>query len=165
MDVDYIRSVIDYNPETGVFIWKMKMGTAYAGDEAGTVFTGYRHISINRKRYSAHRLAWIIYYGEEPSGYIDHVNRDKLDNRISNLRECDYSENTINQGKRITNKSGYKGVSSDGWVGWRADVWKNRKQYYLGRFDCKIEAAKAYDEKAIELHGEFAATNKSLGLI
>nr|WP_268987487.1 HNH endonuclease [Providencia alcalifaciens] len=92
--------------------------------------------------------------------HIDHIDGDKLNNRIENLRICTHNQNQHNQGIRASNKSGYKGVS---WMKsvkkWHAQICCNSKVTHLGLYTCKIEAAKAYDEAAKQLHGEFAWLN------
>ena len=90
----------------------------------------------------------------------DHINGDTLDNRKQNLRICTAAENQRNRGPTKNNKSGFKGV---GWhtrnKKWYARIMHNNKRTYLGSFKDKEEAARAYDRKAIELHGEFAKLN------
>lgn len=93
-------------------------------------------------------------------GQIDHKNNDKLDNQKINLRLCNTSQNKANSLKHHNNKSGYKGVN---WHKrdkiWYASICLNYKKYSLGYFKNKIEAAKAYDKRALELFGEFANLN------
>lgn len=97
---------------------------------------------------------------------VDHINHDILDNRKCNLRICTIGQNDKNQKLRRTSTSGFKGVT---WntkdKKWRAKIRLNYKYIFLGGFDNKIDAAKAYDEGATKYHGEFACTNKSLGLL
>nr|WP_269140600.1 HNH endonuclease [Proteus terrae] len=92
--------------------------------------------------------------------HIDHIDGDKLNNRIENLRICTHNQNQHNQGIRASNKSGYKGVS---WMKsvkkWQAQICCNSKVTHLGLYTNKIEAAKAYDEAAKKLHGDFAWLN------
>lgn len=92
--------------------------------------------------------------------YLDHKNRNTLDNRQANLRPCSVSSNNANGRLRVTNSSGYRGVS---WQvslqKWRACISKNRRTTHIGLFDDKIEAAKAWDAVAILVHGEFANLN------
>jgi hypothetical protein len=86
---------------------------------------------------------------------VDHINRDKLDNRKFNLRVCDSRENNRN---RKQTKGKYKGVyrSENGWI---AQITAGEKRLHIGSFDTEEEAALAYNEKAVELHGEFAFQN------
>lgn len=92
---------------------------------------------------------------------VDHINHDGLDNRKENLRGCTKSENACNTGVTRGNASGFKGVSfSKDRNKWRAQIGKNNKNYHIGDFLSKEEAVKAYNEKALELHGEFAFQNE-----
>lgn len=95
---------------------------------------------------------------------IDHKNGNKLDNRRSNLRRCNTSENSLNKKMGIRNKSGFKGVSKTT-SGWRAAIVRNGRQYHLGVFQSKLRAALAYDSAARQIHGRFCRTNKTLGLL
>jgi hypothetical protein len=91
---------------------------------------------------------------------VDHINGNPLDNRKCNLRICSQRENMLNRNLNRNNKSGYKGVSwSKRDNKWLSELQTNNKSYYLGIYKDKIEAAKAYDKKAIEFFGEYAKTN------
>lgn len=85
---------------------------------------------------------------------VDHINGDTLDNRASNLRLCTRSENACNSKKRTNHKKGVYFYKRD--KKWVAQIWKNYKNYYIGRFDTEKEASKAYQAKALTLHGAFA---------
>lgn len=102
------------------------------------------------------------------SSGVDHINRDKLDNRKENLRIANPTQQNSNQGLRSDNTLGFKGVSfevaASGRVRYRAKLFVKQKQIYFGNYDTPEEAAKAYDNGAIEHFGEFACTNESLGL-
>lgn len=96
-----------------------------------------------------------------PKENIDHANGNKLDNRKSNLRLCNQSQNTSNASKRKTNKSGYKGVSwNKRYTKWESYLTFNYKHIFLGYYDTKEKAAYAYNLKAKEVWGEYAKLNK-----
>lgn len=95
---------------------------------------------------------------EQGRGYRDHVSGDRLDNRRANLRACTQQENSFNRARHRNNKSGYKGVSR--WKGkWRACIWKDGQQIYLGLFSSPLLAAIAYNAAALALFGAFARVN------
>jgi len=99
----------------------------------------------------------------DPAGQvIDHENRNKLDNRRSNLRVCSQSENSKNTRLAKNNTSGAKGVSRTANGRWRARIWKSWREIHLGTFDTVEEAGAAYDAAALRLHMEFASTNSEL---
>lgn len=98
--------------------------------------------------------------------YTDHINGDRLDNRRSNLRACTNAENGMNRGKQCNNTSGFKGVyfKSDGnWQAWQARINSNGKRIILGYFKTPEEAAIAYNEASLRVHGEFARSNSRGG--
>ena len=122
-----------------------------------TTWNGYAMAYIDGKRIRLHRLITAAQKGE----YIDHINRDRLDNREENLRSATYQQNLINKPKQANNTSGYKGVFYRKDTNkWFAKIVKEGKQHHLGTYESKTDAAKAYNEKALELFGEFAYTNK-----
>lgn len=109
-------------------------------------------------------LLHISIMGRRDGLVVDHINRDRLDNRRSNLRLCTRAENVVNAAKPKTNTSGFKGVTWDSIRGkWKAQVYYRGKNVFLGRFDSATDAAIAYDKWASELHGSFLATNRSIG--
>jgi len=145
-----------------LFTWLISRNSrARAGSIAGCVYkSGYVNISINYKIYSAHRLAFLYMKGYWPT-VINHKNNNRHDNCFSNLRECTNSQSIANQGVRLNNTSGYTGVTwHETGHKWRARIDKLGTKYHLGFYDCRYEAAKAYNKKALELFGEFACLNK-----
>ncbi len=140
---EYIKSILNYNHLTGKFTWLVCKGQAVRiGMSAGRVNNdGYLGIGIDGEKYQAHRLAWLYMNGTLPKEQIDHINHDRLDNRIKNLREASASENQKNRIKNKNNKSGFCGVSkSSKGNAWVAQIGFNGKVIYLGSFD-KIEDA------------------------
>ena len=150
-----IRRILSYDPATGVMEWRTgRREGMIAGAESKD---GYRWIKVNRKRYAAHRLAWLHFYGKEPSGPLDHRNNTPLDNRIENLREATAQQNTWNAKANPRTHSGLKGAY---WHKaarkWKSAIRINGKNVYLGLFDSKEDAAAAYSVAAKEAFGEFA---------
>lgn len=146
-----VKVLLDYNPVTGLFHWIKN------GKQAGCVFnSGYVLISINNKRYMAHRLAWLVQTGSWPQQYIDHINGIRTDNRIANLRECTTQQNHRNR-KAGWGSSRYKGVSwAKSYKKWAATITVDGKPTRIGLFDTEIEAHHAYVDAATERFGDFA---------
>lgn len=115
---------------------------------------GYRTFVIDRKHYLAHRLAWLYHYGEWPNGDIDHINRNKDDNRITNLRVVDKTINQANSGVQINNTSGYRGVSkARGRNKWRVTITHKGKDINLGSFSSLEEAKEVYNYEFWKIYG------------
>ena len=162
--VDQLRQLLIYEPDTGRLIWRERpremfktardcnaWNARHAGKEAGSMFTlpsGYKsmRVRLNGNQYKAHRVAFALYHGRAPGPEIDHISRDSLDNRISNLREASRSLNQCNQTRpRKGNESGYRGV---GWHNrtqkWQARITTNGKNKHLGLFTTPEDAHAAY---------------------
>lgn len=154
---DSIRDVLSYDPETGKFVWLVAVGKrSVVGSEAGSIMGGYVVIKYLGEPYLAHRLAWFLEKGSEPPTSIDHINGQKEDNRISNLREATFSQNMANTGIWRHNTSGYRGVSKQRRGGkWMSTIRFHRKRYHLGVFETAEAASAAYEAKAAQLFGEF----------
>lgn len=106
MDLQTARSLFSYDAETGLLTWLVHRGTrARAGAVAGGVNgDGYRHVCVNRRMFKVHRLAWLLHFGAWPEHEIDHVNGQRDDNRIANLRDVPHALNQLNQ-RRHRDKS------------------------------------------------------------
>ena len=134
---DRVKQLLIYDPDTGVFRWRIyRSGNAGPGQITGSLnTTGYIQIKLNAIKYSAHRLAWLYVNGAWPDFDLDHINRNRQDNRISNLRQATRSQNCQNQTARADNVSGVKGVH---WCNrkqkWVVQVSVNGKRKHLGAF-------------------------------
>jgi hypothetical protein len=152
-----LKEQLNYNPESGLFTWKVANSKRVKiGETAGTITDkGYIRITLNKKGYKAHRLAWLFIKGEMPSGDIDHINGIKADNCICNLRLCSRVENMQNIGKTQKNTSGYKGAFLTKDNRWISQAKLNGTVHYLGSFDTPEEASFAYNNFAKLHHGSF----------
>lgn len=160
-DIQTLQKYLTYHPDTGELTWNAGLPYAkqrQAGRTAGTMSKGgYLRTSIERKMYANNRIAWKMYYGFDPVGVVDHEDGDKLNNRISNLRDASQRQNTYNQVRRVDNTTGYKGVvfckiMKKFTINLRVDGVKLRRRYFE-----TPEAANDYVVGArARLHGEFA---------
>lgn len=151
LTADQVRALLKYDPETGKF--------ARAGRPVGTPnpTNGYISIGISGNNYLAHRIAWLMHHNVWPEFEIDHINGDRSDNRISNLRLANRSENVRNSGIRSDNTTGAKGVSFSREHGmYRARIGLNGKRKHIGLFSTVAEASEAIERMRPEIHGEFA---------
>ncbi|WP_241622504.1 HNH endonuclease [Rosenbergiella australiborealis] len=155
---NFLKSILHYDPCTGLFTHKTQRGGVKKGSLAGNKNkSNYVVIRINHKAYRAHRLAWLYTYGMWPTGMLDHINNDRSDNSIYNLREASNSENNQNKNLAKNNLCGIKGVFWNKHKRrWEASCSLNGKRYVLGRFKNISDAereVRLFREKA---HGEFA---------
>lgn len=143
--IEELKRQIHYNRETGNFTWltDSKKGGFKAGriTKSKDVY-GYSQISINKKVYKAHRLAWFYVTGEWPKNQIDHINHIRDDNRFSNLIECDNQKNHLNRPMQRNNTTGIVGVNfnKNSWV---ASITFEGVRYHLGRFKDRDDAIAA----------------------
>lgn len=157
-DVCLLRKLLRYDPETGSLYWLPRpsemfpkpqqantWNTKNAGKETFTLtHKGYKQGTIFDAKFRAHRVAWALYYGAWPALHLDHINGDRTDNRITNLREVVRSENQRNQKRRTDNTSGATGVSWYVLQGkWVAEIYVDGKKKNLGYFDTYEEAVSA----------------------
>jgi hypothetical protein len=153
-----------YDPDSGRLSWKVRPGIyskVRPGDRAGcSTHGGYRIIKFDRVPYYEHRVIWTLVTGADPDNQLDHINGDKSDNRIYNLREASGHQNRHNVLLSASNSSGFKGVvwnKRDG--NWRSGLRYKGKYLFFGYFDDKIEAAAVYNFHSRRLLGEFSRTN------
>jgi hypothetical protein len=168
-----IRNLLRYEADAGLLFWKPRgrnffksdrdhkiWNTRYAGKEAFSYVCrfGYKKGAIFGNTFQAHRIAWILHFGEEPKLFLDHIDGDRSNNKISNLREATRSQNQSNRKPNKNSKSKYLGVFM-GRKSWFSRIEKNGKSVYLGQFSLEEDAASAYDMAAILVHGSFARLN------
>lgn len=153
---EYVAKRLDYNPETGIFTWKTPTAARLkSGDIAGTIHkTGYVKIILDGIPYWAHRLAWLYYYKEWPKGeayQIDHINGNRADNRIANLRLVTNKKNARNHKMYSHNTSGITDVCfNEQSQKWCAQIHTNGKQIHLGSFHFFEDAVKAREAAEIK---------------
>lgn len=143
LTVERLRELLNYDSETGVFVWKVNRRRARAGTVAGSVGShGYIKIMIDGSNYYAHRLVFLWLFGRWPAQQIDHKNHRRTDNRWTNLRD-DIDSITQHRNYRMSpkNSSGFTGVSwYKGTKKWRARIQVHGKFLHLGCF-AEIEDA------------------------
>lgn len=169
--IECLRQLLSYCPDTGILTWKVRSQDLFGGGKNLTWWNnkfsgktaghfdknGYVVISIFDRPYLGHRIAWAMYHGSWPEQYIDHVDGNPRNNKISNLREANFSENSRNYKKPKSNTCGFKGASFDASRNkWQARIRVNYKLIHLGRFDTAKEAHDAYMGAAEKYHGAFA---------
>jgi hypothetical protein len=157
LDYDVVAQCLKYEPETGKLFWLKRPEEFFdtsqsaarwngrAGKEAFTAnANGYRHGKLLGKLYRAHRIAWLLTYKTWPVAEIDHIDGDRSNNRIANLRDVSKSQNQRNRKMDPLNKSGFNGVYWYARSGkWRAKVHANGKHEHLGTFGTLEEAIAA----------------------
>jgi hypothetical protein len=149
-----LKELLRYDPDTGFFFWrKAKGGWGRPGRPAGgTNGEGYRQIGIDRRYFYAHRLVWLYVHGEFPTNCIDHINGNRSDNRLANLRSATVQENNFNV-RAVRAASGFVGVYWDERSKkWRASIKANGSATTLGRFSTPEAAHEAYQSAKRILH-------------
>jgi hypothetical protein len=171
---ELLRKLLRYEPDTGKLFWLPRdreffqttnqfktWNIRYADKEAFTAINCNSYFSgcLLGRGYLAHRVIWAMQVGEWPQSVLDHIDRNRLNNVWSNLRQATAYQNSVNKTSKVNSSSNYLGVS------WHKDRQKwvaairSYGSNYLGIFSSEIEAAKAYDAAARRLHGEFASLN------
>lgn len=158
---ELFESLFEY--KDGELYWKVSKGTAKAGAKAGTKKPYgtnnadiYEFVTVDGKEYPAHRLIFEMFHGYAPE-FVDHIDRNPLNNKIENLRAASKSENLCNRGATSLNTSGFKGVHFDKQKNkWAAEIVKEGKRTRLGFFSTAEEASAAYEAGSKAIHGEFS---------
>lgn len=167
----FLHEALIYDSVSGELFWRKRprehfnddrgwrvFNTRYAEKQAGTVgkTTGYVYVNFaSGDLYAAHRLIWAMTTGEWPD-FIDHINGDRADNRLENIRPCSRSQNQCNRGVQKNNSSGFKGVHRHTDGRWRARIKAGGKHIHLGLFDTPSLAHQAYLSATLRYHGKFA---------
>lgn len=148
IELSRLHDVLHYDPETGIFMWKPKPAGHQRKD------SGYVSIEVDGQEIKAHRLAWFMAKGEWPQGVVDHINGNKSDNRIENLRDATYKVNA--QNKRIHSKNNAQKLLGVCWnkakSKWQAGISHEGKNKHLGLFETPEEAHEAYLKAKRLLH-------------
>ena len=149
---EYIKSILHYCPETGVFTWlKSRPGVKVGGVAGSLCKKGYMHIGIDGKSHRSHRLAFLYMTGKFPEDQTDHINHNTSDNRWLNIRLATASDNMKNKSVRKDNTSGVCGVYWDKKSAkWHSEIRNKGRKYSLGRFEelkDAIAARKSGEEK------------------
>lgn len=151
-----IHDLLSYCADTGQFRRLVASGSQAAGSLAGSINShGYVAIRAAGKRYKAHRLAWFFAHGCWPAGQIDHINRNKADNRLANLREATPQQNRVNSVRpRRQSKVGFMGVQAKRGK-FAATICVSGLKHHLGTFPSAEEASAAYQVAAKQAFGQF----------
>lgn len=168
-----LKELLIYDSLSGNVFWRDRGEKWFVDERSYNIFktsflmkqvknvdgAGYYQIPIFGKFFLSHRVIWLYVHGYWPENQIDHINGNKLDNRIENLRECTIAQNMHNSKPNKNARIPYKGVylRKDGM--YISEIHNNNKKFWLGSFKTAEDAAKAYDEAAIKMHGEFAKIN------
>jgi hypothetical protein len=153
---EIMRTLFDYDHDTGIFWWRVKPSRRVkAGAAAGSVSSdGYIVIGVDGTNFKAHRLAWLHFHGVWPEHEIDHLNGNRADNRIANLRDVSRSTNAQNQTRpRSGSTSSYIGVSWNKRAErWHAKIMANGQRQHLGYFKSAKAAHAAYLAAKLRFH-------------
>jgi hypothetical protein len=173
---ELLHKLLHYNPETGLLTWKPRTVDDFSNPrqfqawkastfnpEAGRGVLKadgrkcYKQLCINGTKYLVQRIVWTMFRGPIPDGYwIDHIDRDKWNNRIENLRLCDASQSSANRGRPKSRLKGLPRGVGPVTGGYTSNISVRGKRIYLGFFRTPEEAGKAYENAAKKYHGEFA---------
>jgi hypothetical protein len=159
--LELLQELFWYDASAGQLRWRARLSNRVKiGSVAGTRRDdGYYKIRIHGVFYYSHRIIWYMHTGEDPGeAQIDHIDGDKSNGRIENLRLASNGQNMSNVGPRSNNTSGHLGVTWDTSKGlWKAAIGKNGKTIHLGRFRSAEDAAAARRLGELRYHQDFAA--------
>lgn len=173
--LEYLQECFEYNRDTGELFWKVRplhhfksegrwrmWNAQFSGKKISYINnTGYHAVGIGSIRYLVHRINWKIKYGEDPKECIDHIDGNKLNNRIDNLREASKLQNKINQMVTKNNTLGVKGVSyANKHKSYQTAIAIDGKRTYLGSFNTIEEASLVYQAASLKYHGEFSTVDE-----
>jgi hypothetical protein len=161
MKLERLKALFYY--KDGKLLNRVSRGSSKKDQETGYIAEdGYRRVRVDGKYFYVHRLVWFYCTNKEVPDdlFIDHIDGNRLNNSISNLRLATSLENQYNKFRQANGTSKYKGV----WFDSKKNVWKssiriNGKRLYIGQFDTEILAALAYDSVAIQVQREFTKLN------
>lgn len=144
-----LQEFLSYDPATGLFTWVQNCGRGRKSSTAGVVQShGYVSIVLKGQRYQAHRLAWLYLTDKDPGSFqVDHIDRDKSNNKASNLRLATQAQNSWNQQAQGWTKT------KDG--RYQAAIRVDGKPIHIGRYTTVEEARTAYIEACVKFHGEW----------
>lgn len=152
---EYVNSILLYEKDTGVLRWRNQQSNRVKPNSvAGSINSeGYVCLDIRARPYRAHRIIWLMEYGNFPNGQIDHIDGNRANNRLENLREVSNKQNQENKKTMAKSVSGHKGVT---WHSrdkvWQARIGHNMKSKHLGSFRNVEDAISAYKEAALQIH-------------
>lgn len=147
-----LHELLSYDPQTGIMRWRVNKGAVRAGQIAGNVTRGYFQLMVDGHPTFLHRFIWLYVYGKWPDGNIDHIDGNRSNNRLCNLRDVSQAMNIQNERKpRSNNKSGFLGVKLNRGL-WKAEISINGKTKFLGRFKTPEEAHQVYVEAKRKFH-------------
>lgn len=141
LDFSYVNSRLSYDKTTGILTWKDSRKKEFIGRIAGyTLVDGGIAVKIDKKLYKAHRLAWLLYYGQWPNGDLDHIDGNRANNKINNLRIASIRQNGQNRKENRNKPCGTRRSFNK----WHATITINKKRVFLGSYDTELEAHNAY---------------------
>ena len=152
---EYLREIFEYNPTEGIVRWKLGRSNMVEGSRAGCINqSGYMVVTVDSKSYRLTRLIWIYMFGHIPDGfYVDHINGNKTDNRLCNLRLVTNKQNQENRPAPKNTTSGYRGVTWHKYYNkWMARICHHKKRETIGFFETAEAAYEAYKKRASELY-------------